>query len=131
MMSDTNILIYHSTSYRFRDVLVEAALECGLVPALLLRLDWQQTSSGGTTAIGTRDGGHGAVGREVGREVGGGAAAEDRGASVSRVLVVSVLRLLAADGPSSPQVRLCTAHRLLCHCSSPRHIVCLPISDEP
>lgn len=81
---------------RFRDVLVEAALQAGLVPALLSRLDWRQADSGG--------GGTVAKNREDGSRWEAGGGGEQRGASVARVLAVSVLRLLAAEGTHSPQV---------------------------
>lgn len=92
---------------RFRDGLVEAALQGGLVPALLSRLDWQQADSSGvgTVAQTREDGSRG--------EAGGGG--EERGASVARVLAVSVLRLLAADGAHSSQVLLSTVYTIEHH----------------
>lgn len=43
---------------RFRDLLVEAALEEGLVPALLQRLDWR-SGQGGSAALTVPSGGGG------------------------------------------------------------------------
>ena len=63
---------------RSRDLLVGAALAAGLVPELLGRLEWRSARDGPAPA--------------------------ERDEAVERVLVVDVLRLMAAEGPHAPEV---------------------------
>ena len=63
---------------RSRDLLVGAALAGGLVPELLGRLEWRSAREGPAPA--------------------------ERDEAVERVLVVDVLRLMAAEGPHAPEV---------------------------
>ena len=66
-------------SRRSRDLLVGAALAGGLVPELLGRLEWRSAREGPAPA--------------------------ERDEAVERVLVVDVLRLMAAEGPHALEVR--------------------------
>ena len=57
-----------------------AAVAAGLVPELLGRLEWRSARDGPAPA--------------------------ERDEAVERVLIVDVLRLMAAEGPHAPEVRL-------------------------
>lgn len=63
---------------RSRDLLVGAAVAAGLVPELLGRLEWRSARDGPAPA--------------------------ERDEAVERVLIVDVLRLMAAEGPHAAEV---------------------------
>ena len=92
-------------TYRFRDLLVEAALRHGVVPLLLARLDWR--ASGHRAGSPKKSASASDAGSVAGNSADASSAAGssgDRDEAVARVLAVDVLHLLAAEGAHAAQV---------------------------